>query len=574
MRKSILVLPALFLFLSAFCQDPKIKWGDEFKLHRGSTDLSVIYSDNSGVYLQEDHLALKTYFVIGATTRSSATLVKLDKNLSEVYRNAFDKELKGKNFDQFVIIRGRILILANEYNKRERLLTLYAAEIDKNTGDLKSDWRSLTDFQKDEKSDEIKYRVALNDDSTKMVIVSSEEGRSKNTYKVQEFDNNFKPAKPVVISNEFDPETFQLEDVLYSDHKVITLVGRVYQYEPGKKKKSKFLDFENYNIRMYNAAGKQLAEINTDINGKWLTSTKLVQKKDNDLVLAAFYSNKKKGKTIDGMLIQRINPQTGQVISTNQKDINTSLLTTLSDQTADDNGDDGETRAERKERERLDQIKDDGQSFSRFMQFSDIYYTNDGGVVILAEKYHHYYTTTQSYSGGSNGAPGHWTTTTYSVYECGDLMMCKVDGGGSINWLQVLPKAQREIIMTGRNSYGLTTNNYFYPYNMPFYAGFGSMEKNNTLYIFFNDSPKNSGVMQPGQKVKTISRFGKSDCFVLSVDESTGKYKRNIFFSNNDVPTSMPRLGSVTGDQMYIVGKHDRLMMGKTKIAVARIMVD
>ena len=573
MRKSILLLSTLFLFVAAFCQGPKIKWGDEFKLHRGSTDLSVIYSDNSGVYLQEDHLALKTYFVIGATTRNSGTLVKLDKNLSEVYRNPFDKELKGKEFDEFFIIQGRLLILADEYNKREMTLTLYAAEIDKNTGDLKSDWQKLADFQKDEKKDEIKYRVALNADSTKMVIVSSEEGRSKNTYKVQEFDNNFKPAKPVIISNEFDPETFQLEDVLYSDHKVITLVGRVYQYQPGKKKKSKFLDFENYNIRMYNAGGKQLAEINTDIDGKWLTSTKLLQKKDNDLVLAAFYSNKKKGNTLDGMLIQRINPQTGQVVSTNSKEINSSLLTTLSDQSEGDNADDGETRAERKERERLDQIKDDGESFSRFMQFSDIYYTADGGVVILAEKYHHYLNTIQNYSPGRNGSPGNWTTTTYSVYECGDLMMCKVNGSGSINWLQVLPKSQREIIMVGRNSYGLVTNNFFYPYNMPFYAGFGSMEKNNSLYIFFNDSPKNSGVMQPGQKVKTISRFGKSDCFVLSVDETTGKYKRDTFFSNGEVPTSMPRLGSVTGDQMYIVGKDDRLM-AKTKIAVASIMVD
>ena len=139
MRKSILLLSTLFLFVAAFCQGPKIKWGDEFKLHRGSTDLSVIYSDNSGVYLQEDHLALKTYFVIGATTRNSGTLVKLDKNLSEVYRNPFDKELKGKEFDEFFIIQGRLLILADEYNKREMTLTLYAAEIDKNTGDLKSD---------------------------------------------------------------------------------------------------------------------------------------------------------------------------------------------------------------------------------------------------------------------------------------------------------------------------------------------------------------------------------------------------------------------------------------------------
>ena len=573
MRKLTLLLASVFAFITAFSQDPKIKWGDEFKLHKGSTDLSVIYSDNSGVYLQEGHLALKSYFVIGATTRSSATLVKLDKNLSEIYRNAFDKELKGKDFDQFFMIQGRMLMLADEYNKRERLLTLYVAEIDKNTGDLKSDWRRLTDFQKDDKKDDIKYRVALNADSTKMVIVSSVEGKSKNTYKVQEFDNNFKPAKPVIISNEFDPETFQLEDVLYSDHKIITLVGRVYQFQPGKKKKSKFLDFENYNIRMYDGSGKQIAEINTDINGKWLTSTKLVQKKDNDLVLAAFYSNKKKGKTIDGMLIQRIDPETGKVISTNQKEINASLLTTLSDQSESDDADDNETRAERKEREKLDKIKDDGESFSRFMHFSDIYYTADKGLVILAEKYHHYVYTTQSYTSSSIGASGHWTTTTYSVYECGDLMMCKVDGGGNINWMQVLPKAQREVIMVGRNSFGLTTNNFFYPSNMPFYAGFGSLEKNNSLYIFFNDNPKNSAVLQPGQKVKTTSRFGKSECFVLSVDETTGKYKRQPFFSNNDVPTSMPRLGSVTGEQMYLVGKEDHII-GKTKIAVARITVD
>ncbi len=422
--------------------------------------------------------------------------------------------------------------------------------------------------------DDIRYRVALNADSTKMVIVSSVQGKSKNTYKVQEFDKNFKASKPVIISNEFDPETFQLEDVLYSDHKRITMVGRIYTYEEGKKKKSKFLDFQNYNIRMYDETGKQIAEINTDINGKWLTSTKLVQKKNNDLVLAAFYSNKKKGKTIDGMLIQRIDPENGKIISTREKEINASLLSGASDGgDVPDDANDDETKAERKEREKLDKIKDEGEGFSKYMQFRDIFYTPGQGLIILAEKYHHYAYTTQNYSSGLNGASGHWTTTNYSVYECGDLMMCKVDADGNISWMKVLPKAQREVIQTARNSFGLTTVDFFFPSNMPFYAGLGTMEKNNSLYIFFNDNPKNSGVTQPGQKVKTVSRFGKSDCFVLSVDEATGKYTRNVFFSNTDVPTSMPRLGSVTEDEMYIIGKEDR-MMGKTKIAVARITLD
>ena len=77
---------------------------------------------------------------------------------------------------------------------------------------------------------------------------------------------------------------------------------------------------------MYDEQGKQQTEVNTNINGKWLTSTKLVQEKDKDLVLAAFYNNVKKGKTIDGMLVQRIDPVTGKVISTSEKQINNSML--------------------------------------------------------------------------------------------------------------------------------------------------------------------------------------------------------------------------------------------------------
>ena len=573
MRQLTVLLLSLCFSMFAFSQKPKIQWGDEFKLHKGSTDLEVVYSDNSGVYLQETHFAMKSYFVIGASFRNSSTLVKLDKNLSEIYRNDFNKELKGRQFDQFFMLQNKMLLLAYDYDKHKNLLTLSAAEVDKNSGQLSGDWQTLTEFQKDSKKDDINYRVALNADSTKMVIVSSVEGKSKNTYKVQEFDKNYKPSEPVIISNEFDPKTFELEDVLYSDQKKITMVGRIYQYEEGKKKKSKFLDFQNYNIRMYDETGKPIAEINTDINGKWLMSTKLMQKKGNDVVLAAFYSNTKKGKTIDGMLIQRIDPETGKVISTKEKEINASLLSTVSDAAdIDDGSDDKETKAERKEREKLESIKDDGEGFSRYMQFRDIFYTADHGLLILAEKYHRYYYTSSDYVSTGNGA-GYWQSQTYLRYESGDLMMCKVDAEGNVTWMKVLPKEQSETIQVASGREGITIGSYFFPTSMPFYSGFGAIEKNNSLYIFFNDNPKNSGVTQPGQKVKAAGRFGKSDCFLLTVNETTGNYSRSVFFSNKDEPTAMPRLGSVTGDIMYIIGKTDR-MLSKTKIAVARIKVD
>jgi hypothetical protein len=93
------------------------------------------------------------------------------------------------------------------------------------------------------------------------------------------------------------------------------------------------------------------------------------------------------------------------------------------------------------------------------------------------------------------------------------------------------------------------------------------------VQLLFNDNPKNAVVTQPGQKVKTTSRFGKSHCYLVTVDLATGKTQRKMFFTNSETPTSMPRLGSVIGEGMYIIGKDDRLL-GKSKVAVAKITLN
>ena len=120
------------------------------------------------------------------------------------------------------------------------------------------------------------------------------EGREKNNYEVRQFDDKMKQIdKPIAITNEFDPKTFVLEDVVYALNGNVVMVGREYEYQEGKKKKAKFLDFKNYNIRIYNNQGKQVNQINTAINAKWLVSTKVMQIPAKELVLAAFYSDEK-----------------------------------------------------------------------------------------------------------------------------------------------------------------------------------------------------------------------------------------------------------------------------------------
>lgn len=572
MKWNFLLVAALFS-LSAFSQKAKITWGNEFTLGRSSTDLEVIHADKSGVYLQEGHLALGKYFVIGATGRASATLVKLNKNLSELYRSDFNQELKGKEFVQFFVVQDRIFIFASAYERKEKTLKVFGAEVNKKSGALLGDWSTITSFQKEERSNYIKFKLTLNADSSKLVITSSIEGREKNEYAVQEFDENLKAtSNPVTLSNEFDPKTFRLEDVVYTFNKKIVLVGRIYEYQEGKKKIDKYLDFARYNIRIYDDKGKQEKEINTNINGKWLNSTKLIQEKNKDLVLAAFYSNHQKDKTVDGLLIQRIDLVSGEVLSTSEKAINQSLLTGDPDQSNEET-DEKESKAERKEREELEKAKDEGEGFSKYMKFQNIYYTDDGGLVIIAEKFHHYWHTSERYSAGSGSSGGQWSSKTYSIHECGDLLICKIDKNGNIGWMRVLPKAQREVALVGADRGGFIYTGFFSASNRPFYASFGAHQTKTTLQILFNDSPKNAAVTQAGQKVRSIRLFGRSDCYILTVDLADGKIERRVLFSNADVPTSMPRLGSVIGRDMYIIGKSDRTT-NKPKVAVAKITMD
>jgi hypothetical protein len=580
MKQTIFFLMAVIAITNCYAQKANVTWGDEFKLKKGSTDLQVVHTDNTGIYVKESHMALKGYFVIAATTRESASLIKLDKNLTEVYHNDFNKELKGKEYETMFFIKDKLFLLASDYSRKEKTLTLFGAEIDKATGELSGDWQEITAWQKDDKKEDIDFKATYNGDSSRLVLVSTIEGREKNNYEVREFDLKLKAVgKPIKITNEFDPKTFQLEDVLYTTAGNVVMVGRRYEYQEGKKKKAKFLDFTNYNVRIYNGEGNMVKEINTDIDNKWLISSKVLQIPSKELVLAAFYSDTKKGKEVNGMLVQRIDAQTGELISSNKQNVNTSMIDAIiADDDKGDDNDDDESKKERKEREKLEKIQNEEDGFSKYMKFRDFIYTADKGLVILAEKYDTYSYTTTTYESGMGTMGGRTRTTTYQVYECGDLLMSKIDSKGAISWLHILPKQQREVIQTGSgtgpsNGFSISSNFFYGGFNWPFYAGMGVLSNNNTVSIIFNDNRKNDKVLQLGQKVKTISAYGKSDCFTVTLDAITGKYTRSVLFNNKPVPTAMPRLGSVLGKDFYMIGKEDKVF-GKTKIAVAKISLN
>ena len=558
-KKPLLSVAAAMLLLaltphSTKAQE-KVAWGDEFKLHKGSTDLSILQADASGIYLEESH-EVRSYF---SRPRRSTTLVKLTTQMTEQYRNDFDHELKGKQFDRLFFIKDKLYIFATDYSKRDKSLYLYAAEVDKGSGNLKNDWQQVYAWEKVEKSENIDYAVGLNEDSTKIILTGTYTDKAQNRYEIKMLDAALRPVgQPFAITNEFDPKTFQVQDFVYTSAGNAILVGRIYAYEEGKKKKDKNLVFQNYNIRLYDLQGKMIKELVTDIDGKYLVRGKVKQLK-NELVLAAFYSNEKRKREINGMLVQRLDPATGNVLVSTKMDLNTSLISQVED-------DDDDKKSKKK-----DDDEEDGLAAN--LIFRNFYTTPDNGLIVLAERFDDRIQTSTSYmSNGMHG--GTYSTTTTETYTCGDMYMAKITLAGKIDWLHVLPKNQVESIVLGSS---MTSGGPFYGYSYfnpenshPFYAGFSSLAGSRTVHIFFNDNDKNADVLQQGKKIKRTTNFGRSSCYEINLDMITGQYTRKALYSNRDIPTSMPRLGAVMNGTIYLTGKEDRYM-GKSKIVVGKI---
>ena len=71
MKKLFLLILSFFTITAGFAQSFSVKWGDEMKLKKGSMDFDVINADETGVYVLEGKMKMKSYFVIGATMGSA-----------------------------------------------------------------------------------------------------------------------------------------------------------------------------------------------------------------------------------------------------------------------------------------------------------------------------------------------------------------------------------------------------------------------------------------------------------------------------------------------------------------------
>ena len=561
-RKLTIIFLTPLISAISFGQTATVFWGEEFKLKIRDADLHVAWADNTGTYFIEEHLAPSLYYFVGINVRESAGLVKLDKNLNEIFRTKFDKELNKKRYQDILFNKKKMFLLASYFDKKDKTLSLYTLELNKANGAAQGDWKEISVLKMDTKRDDFKFKCTLTEDSTRFRIVTAMDGDKNVRYTVQEFIENFTPAfNQIEILYEIEPEKIDLGEIITLPNGNILFVARQMDYEEGKKEKKRNLVFQNYNLRLYDPKGKLIKEINTEVEGRGLVNSKSVALKNGDIGLAAFYSNTKKAKEINGLMLMKVSSADGSVLSYNSQDISASMLTNE----YDEDDDDEESKEERAERKKFENLSKDDDGINRSFKIRALTPTQDGGMAFVAEKFYTYTSTRYS--------PVSKSYITYIAYLSQELLISKFNEDGKIAWMKLVPKKQQEHISSDAS---ISVDNYFVSrFGFPHWGGIGvlSIPNKNTFSILMNDNPRNSDITRAGQKARAMLNPKKSHAFLLNVDLASGEIKRKFIFSNEDNPPAMLRHGVLMGNIFYMVGKKTGTIsfFSKPKIAVGKL---
>lgn len=566
MKKLFSVSLFTCLSLISVAQNPNIFWGDDMKIKRGTTDLNIITADKTGVYVQEGGLRS---FAIGFGNMTGVKFRKFDKFYNEVYEEDFKKELKGKQLNRIMPFKDKLYIFADDYDKKTKSFITFAAEVDKNSGKLKADWKEIVTIPRENRSDDYEFTVVPSADSSSLVLVADISNKDFSSLKVLVMTESLEQKSVTDIHLTYTKNTYALQDVLFTADQKIILSGKIYEEVVVKKKKTRLL-FSKLSIEKYNLEGKKELDLPTVSAGKIMISAKLITNKAGELFVCGFFSNDAKTKEINGMLVNRIDLKTGNVIVSSEKIIDPSMIGSFDDDNDDDN--DAETK-ENKSSSKKAKDEDEHDGFSSDYLFRRVYVGQDNSILLIAEKYRFtsYTYTETSYSGNRTT----YRTVTVYQYTCGDLLTIKVKNDGNIQWANVIPKNQVESIRRSGPSYGggLSFSSYYIVQGgMPFYSSFNCVPYKNKLIYFFNDNNKNAQVTKIGDKTKSAYNFNKSSCFTVTLDLETGTVNRRMLFTNEDEPVAMVRHGMLTGNEMYLIA-YKPTLLGKSKLKLGKITI-
>jgi hypothetical protein len=573
MKKCLTAFVSICSVLSLYAQSYKITWGDELKLKKGTTDIDVVAADNSGLYFTEERMKMKSYFVIGASYGTSNKLFKLDKNFNEVFDKDYSKELKGLDFHSFQMLDNDLFLFATDYTKKEKTFKVYAAKIDKSSGDLVGAFTEFGSYQLESKKDDYDMRVSSINNGKSFLAVTNISGKERVSLGVSVLDKNLTKKQNLVIDIPIDPGSYSLQDVQLASENKIVVLGKEFEETTVGKKKKKRMVFKQYLMSIYNDKGKKEKEINLSSGDKFIIGGKLIASPTGEMLLAGFYSNTSKKEDLNGFFINKVDPDKGELKLSSYKEINASMLGKTFEDPSDE---DDETKEEKKTAQKAKDDDDEDELPNNFIIRTVDINPVDNSIIITSEisQYTFYSYTNSTY----NSMTKTWDYKTYNVHRFTnkDILVISADKNGNIKWMNDIPKAQLEQITTSQRGFGsfYSITDYFVQNSgMPYYSSYVSLLNKNSLVLLLNDHQSNNVVAGYGDRVKTIYNFRKkSNVYGVAIDITTGKITKKMIAENTNDAILMPRNALVVGGDVFVPSWRMHAL-AKTQLKFAKISV-
>ncbi len=565
--KKLFVVPFLtILHFISIAQTYKMTLGEEIKLKKGTGNLDIIAADNTGLYFTEERKA--TSLLNFGSNTTAHRLYKLDKNFGEVFDKDYKKELKGLEFQGFQEMGKDLFLFATDYERKERLFKIYGSKVDRNTGELSGDFTELGNYALESKKDDYEMKVSQIKKGNAFLMVSNISAKDRVSIGVCLLDKSLKKIENTVINLSFQPNLYQLQDVQYTQNNKIILLGKEFEEVQIGKKKKKRLVFRQYVMGIYNNKGEKEKDVVLDADDRYIISGKLIEHPSGDLLLAGFYSNTAKKEDLNGFFINKVNPETGTLLVSSFKEINSGMLGKGYEDAGDE---DDETKENKKEAKKARDNDEEEEFPNNFIIRSVDINPSDNSIIITSEVSKYYYSVSSSYNPNTRS----WSNTYSHQFLNQDILLIHADKDGNIKWLNALPKSQSETVRTGSS----VNTSYDWAYyfaqagGIPYYSSYKSFLQNNSLIIIMNDHTSNNVNPAYGDKVRTVYNFRKkSNVYGISVDLVSGKMTRKIIGSNNDETILMPRHAFVVNNELFVPSWRIRTM-AKTELRFAKIAV-
>jgi hypothetical protein len=529
MKKACVIILSL-LSICSYSQQVSVSWSDDFKMRGKVDDINLIGSDSEGnTYL---YRSSRTN-MLGVEGKRVEELVKYNKDLKEIFDYTYKKELEKTYVEKFVIIKDKLYLIAFQNGKGTSNSKVFSVvEINKATGEFVGQAVPIGNFSRDDKWP-LPVTVRFSQDSTKLILIGDVSSYNSNKYVVQFYISDW----PVTTAAKAikHPDYFAVNDVVLTSDQRLVILGKIFDYIPGKKKKEYIQVFKGYDIRIFDLAGKQISQGKLEMEGKQIISAKLIEQNKN-FVIAGMYD--------DGIFVSKLN---------NDGTLSNAKFQSLKQSEIE------------KDNEGKD-YKSEGKTDDYVVRH--ILPQADGSVIVLAELFNQY-----NFAKVESGDNPYYR----DIYTSGDLFAFKADKDLNIAWSTVLPKRQVEDYVNGIG-YG-----YFFSYPthqtifgsgvmMPMYGSVYPVQYNDKILLFFNDNPANASVTNANSKAKRMMKPDKSAGYMVALDPQTGNMKRQEIYQNDGLPIAMPRFAVPAPGGIYVAGMRSR-WIGQTGIKLGIIQI-